>query len=155
MPTRPSWRPTLRSLLSELSLVCCLNGALRSSLMWLWNINHVEMRGHFWYCLCLWNTASASKQPEFKKQLGMLWAMSENINLSVLEASTHTHTGPKTTCYIPHRLQAGGEEVKAIYGCFRGLTLPVQWGSPSLLLPFFFLSFILSWTESSFPACRV
>lgn len=35
-------------------------------------------------------SASASKPPQFKKQHGMLWAMSANINLSVPEASTHT-----------------------------------------------------------------
>lgn len=38
-------------------------------------------------------SASASKPPELKKQHGMLWAMSVNINLSVPEASTHA--GPK------------------------------------------------------------
>lgn len=38
-------------------------------------------------------SAFASKPPELKKQRGMLWAMSANINLSVPEASTHT--GPK------------------------------------------------------------
>lgn len=83
--------------------------------------------------------------------------MSANINLSVPEASTHTHThtqGPKTTCYIPRRLQAVGEEVEAIYGCFRGLsnTPSASFLSLSrLVLPFLFLCFT---TESSFPSMQ-
>lgn len=34
--------------------------------------------------------AFASKSPEFRKQSGMLWAMSSSINLSVPKASAHT-----------------------------------------------------------------
>lgn len=72
------------------------------------------------------SSAFSSKPAEFKKKKkekhrGMLWAMSANINLSPYQRRLRTQ-GPKTTCYIPRRLQAAGEEVEAIYGCFRGLT---------------------------------
>lgn len=39
--------------------------------------------------VALEGSASASKPAELKKQHGMLWAMSANINLSVPEASAH------------------------------------------------------------------
>lgn len=72
------------------------------------------------------SSAFSSKPAEFfkkkkEKHRGMLWAMSANINLSPYQRRLRTQ-GPKTTCYIPRRLQAAGEEVEAIYGCFRGLT---------------------------------
>lgn len=85
------------------------------------------MRGHFCYWLLLWRALpSLQSQQSFlkkkkEKHRGMLWAMSANINLSPYQRRLRTQ-GPKTTCYIPRRLQAAGEEVEAIYGCFRGLT---------------------------------
>lgn len=139
-----------------LSIVCWLNGGLTAfgrSLMWLWNINQAQMRGHLWYWLFLWNAlAFASKPAELKKQR---WAMSANINLSVPE-------GPKTTCYIPRHLQAVGEEVEAIYGCFRGLSntpsasfLSRSLESPGLYFPFSFCASSSLKQKALFPACSV
>lgn len=67
----------------------------------LWQVSNVVMkhksdsneRTFLILVVSLERSASASKPPESKKLCGMLWAMSANINLSVLEACTHT--GPK------------------------------------------------------------
>lgn len=87
--------------------------------------------------------AFASKPPKFRKQSGMLWAVSWNINRCTRDVCAHSALRQHVTFLDIYKQ---GEEAETIYGCFRGLSnTPLA----SFLSLFFHSLFFLACTSLS------